>query len=63
MPLNKLIDLIAEVAVKRTTQKGERERETPDAVQPPYWFHWGFQCHFHAWGVFLDCLRLKSLDN
>lgn len=48
MPLNKLIDLIAEVAVKRTTQKREREPETPGTVQrnilknlllPRHWFN------------------------
>lgn len=32
MPLEKFIDLIAEVAAKRIAQSGKREEKTPDAV-------------------------------
>lgn len=33
MNLSKMIDLIAEVALKRTTEKEEQKQETPDAVR------------------------------
>ena len=43
MPLEKLIELIAEVAVKRTTQQGKRETETTGAAFASYWNRWKFQ--------------------
>jgi hypothetical protein len=63
MPLDRLIDLIAEVAVKRTTQKGGREPETPDAVGLPYWIRGTFQPQLQALRVFLVCLFESSLHN
>ncbi len=48
MPLERLIDLIAEVAVKRTTQKGGRESENSEAVPLPYWIYVSFQPLFQV---------------
>lgn len=61
MPLDRLIDLIAEVAVKRTTQKGKREPETPDPVQLPYWIRGSFQPQLQALRVFFGLPFRKIL--
>jgi hypothetical protein len=43
MHLENLIDLIAEVAVKRTTQIGKRRTRTTGPTSLPYWIHSRFQ--------------------
>ncbi len=37
MPLDKLIDLLAEAAVRKLSQEREAKEATPDAIRTIYW--------------------------
>ncbi|MGX9855061.1 hypothetical protein ACR03S_06440 [Limimaricola variabilis] len=46
MPLDKLIDLLAEAAVRKLSQEREKQETTPDAIRTTYKIlrHWTY--HF-----------------
>ena len=70
MPLEHLIDLIAEVAAKRVAKEGKPKEDSPDAVfffYPTIWAAQRTLCHnffpFVGFTALLDIFRLRRQNS